>query len=175
MAGHENMKSVHLPPDRRDQFRRARQALLDARGCETQFFDAGRVDELLHRSQVTPLDVSRSGKPKPASRFALLDRRNRMYPLGLGTNTIGRLRDNDVVVSSPQVSRRHCAVLVHSNDVCEVHDFASKNGTYVNGKRIFSPTRIQPGDELMMSDYHLIFLGCDTDGGTGTQANLPDA
>ena len=55
--------------------------------------------------------------------------------------------DNDVVVADPSVSRRHCAVVVHTGQTCEIHDTASKNGTYLNGRRIDGPTRLAGGDE----------------------------
>ena len=59
------------------------------------------------------------------------------------TTTIGRLPDNDVVIRDECVSRRHCAVVVHSDLRCELHDVASKNGTLLNGKKIEGKTRLQ--------------------------------
>ena len=63
----------------------------------------------------------------------------------VGLNTVGRMPDNDVVVQDAYVSRRHCAIVVHTGDRCEVHDIASKNGTYLNGHKISGPTRRPPG------------------------------
>src|SRR5262245_14393304 len=58
------------------------------------------------------------------------------HPLAVGTNTVGRLSDNDVVVASDYVSRRHCAIVAHPDGRCEVYDIGSINGVRVNGKRI---------------------------------------
>ena len=56
-----------------------------------------------------------------------------IYPLKVGLNTMGRSSDNDVIVPDCYISRRHCAILVHSGTGCELHDTASKNGTFLEG------------------------------------------
>src|SRR5262249_39902485 len=81
-----------------------------------------------------------------------------VYPLKVGVNTIGRLPDNDVVVQGPYVSRRHCAILVHAADRCELYDIASKNGTYINGQKLTSPTHLTSGDEIRMCDRQFVFM-----------------
>ena len=58
----------------------------------------------------------------------LLDR-GRQIPLKVGLNSVGRLPDNDIVIDDATVSRRHCAIVVHSDLTIEIHDVASKNGT----------------------------------------------
>ncbi len=68
---------------------------------------------------------------------------------------MGRLPDNDVVIDDPTVSRRHCAIVVHSTLVVELHDVASKNGTTINGKRLEGPTRLKDGDEICLCDRKL--------------------
>jgi pSer/pThr/pTyr-binding forkhead associated (FHA) protein len=88
-----------------------------------------------------------------------------VHPLKVGLNTVGRLPDNDVVIADLHVSRRHCAVLVHSNYTCEVHDTASKNGTYLNGQLVTAPTRLKPGDEIRMCDLRLTFLSAGAPAG----------
>jgi pSer/pThr/pTyr-binding forkhead associated (FHA) protein len=47
--------------------------------------------------------------------------------------TIGRLSANDVVLSDPNVSRRH-AELRLSDESWSINDLGSTNGTLVNGK-----------------------------------------
>jgi len=80
-----------------------------------------------------------------------------VYPLHLGMNSVGRLPDNDVVVRDECVSRRHCAVVIHSDLRCELHDVASKNGTILNGKKIPGPTRLQSGDQVTLCNRRLTF------------------
>ena len=159
-----HLNSVHLELPRREEFRRARQCLLDARGANTIRIEAGCVNP--HRPATigdTLADqAAKSGSPAVAvaSPFVLVCR-DRVYPLKIGMNIIGRLPDNDVVVEDPHVSRRHCAILVHTTQVCELHDIASKNGTCVNGRRITSPTRLHPGDEIQMCDFRVILKRAD--------------
>jgi pSer/pThr/pTyr-binding forkhead associated (FHA) protein len=95
--------------------------------------------------------------PPPTADFWLLDREG-VYPLKIGVNTIGRLPDNDVVIQGPYVSRRHCAILVHAGDGCELYDIASKNGTYVNGLKLSGPTHLASGDEIRMCDRNFVFM-----------------
>ena len=68
-----------------------------------------------------------------------------------------------MVVQDCYISRRHCAILVHSGEGCELHDTASKNGTFVNGQRIPGPTRLNPGDEIRLCDRQLIFMSKDAE------------
>jgi pSer/pThr/pTyr-binding forkhead associated (FHA) protein len=84
--------------------------------------------------------------------------RDYVYPLKIGLNTIGRMPDNDIVLEDAYVSRRHCAILVHAGDFCELHDVASKNGTLLNGHKIHGPTRLKSGDEIRMCNRNLVFM-----------------
>jgi adenylate cyclase len=70
------------------------------------------------------------------------------YPLKIGLNTIGRSRNNDIVLEEPLVSRRHCALLVHAGGGCELHDTASRNGTLVNGQLVRQPVQLASGDRI---------------------------
>jgi hypothetical protein len=78
------------------------------------------------------------------------------HPLIFGVNTIGRMQDNVVVLDDMHVSRHHCAIIVHRNGNCEVHDIASKNGTILNGKVVAEPTPIRPGDVLNLSNHRIV-------------------
>ncbi|OKH17219.1 PrsW family glutamic-type intramembrane protease [[Limnothrix rosea] IAM M-220] len=49
------------------------------------------------------------------------------------------------------VSRRH-ALLKQSPDGWEITDLGSANGTFINGKQIYSPQILQVGDRLMLGD-----------------------
>jgi len=96
--------------------------------------------------------------PAQAGRFTFyLKDGGNVYPLHVGMNSVGRLPDNDVVIRDECVSRRHCAILVHSDLRCELHDVASKNGTLLNGKKIPGPTRMQSGDQIVLCNRKLTF------------------
>jgi pSer/pThr/pTyr-binding forkhead associated (FHA) protein len=49
--------------------------------------------------------------------------------------TVGRDPGNDIILRDPKVSRHH-AEIVFERGFFVLHDLASANGTYVNGKRI---------------------------------------
>jgi hypothetical protein len=157
------LNSIHLDGTRRQEYRRAREALLAARGWQTLAAE-NQAAVLEHPSDPDHPDTlaqEHGQKPSPASlaspHFWLRDRDN-IYPLKVGLNTIGRAPDNDIVLQDCYVSRRHCAVLVHAGNGCEVHDTASKNGTYLNGRRIGGPSRLAAGDEIRMCDRQLVFF-----------------
>lgn len=155
--GDPRLNSLHLDSTRRQDFRRAREDLLGARGLET-----------LHAERQQGQDASASftcihnrGAPPPESLlFWLLDR-DFIYPLKIGLNTLGRSSDNDVIVEDLYASRRHCAILVHHDLVCTVHDIASKNGTYLNGARIQGVTPLKCGDEIRICTRQFVFLARD--------------
>ncbi|HZT79393.1 MAG TPA: FHA domain-containing protein [Gemmataceae bacterium] len=150
------LNSIHLDPPRRQEYRRARAALLGARGWQTL---AAEQQQGADGSDGPPNTVLQStDRPPPGLKFWLADKQD-VYPLKTGLNTIGRAPENDVVVEDPYVSRRHCAILVHAGDGCELHDTASKNGTYLNGRRLAAPTLLRPGDEIRMCDRSFVFLG----------------
>jgi pSer/pThr/pTyr-binding forkhead associated (FHA) protein len=62
---------------------------------------------------------------------------------------IGSGDDCDVVVGQPRVSRRHCR-LIETGDGYTLEDLGSSNGTYVNGQRITSATRVSIADIITL-------------------------
>jgi hypothetical protein len=154
------LNSVHLESPRRDEFRAARDQLLGSRGGETMA--AEREGAASHESNEhnTAIQNLPENAGAAVTRYVLMDN-DYIYPLKIGLNTVGRMPDNDVVVQDAYVSRRHCAVVVHTGDRCELHDIASKNGTYLNGRRLAGPTRLNPGDEIRLCDRQLIFMTKD--------------
>jgi hypothetical protein len=150
------LNSVHLDPPRRQEYRRAREELLNARGWQTiageMHPEAGT--SMAHDNTIIP---KAEGHAPAGLKYWLVDR-DYVYPLKIGLNTVGRAPDNDVVVQDAYVSRRHCAILVHAGTGCELHDTASKNGTYLNGRKLSGPTRLNPGDEIRLCDQQFIFM-----------------
>jgi len=153
------LDSLHLPMPRRQDFRRAREVLLQARGENTVVAERHGLRDL-DGPHDTIMHEPPPGAPGEMD-FWLVDRDRCLYPLKVGLNTMGRSPENDVVLKDPYTSRRHCAVLVHLRDGCELHDIASKNGTYINGVRIKGPTRLRPGDEIRVCDQRFVFLSRD--------------
>jgi pSer/pThr/pTyr-binding forkhead associated (FHA) protein len=77
------------------------------------------------------------------------------FPLTRDTYTLGRHRNNDVVISDPKVSSFH-ARLDRSPDGFVVVDLKSRNGTYVNGQRIES-AQLKTGDEIRLGTAQLAY------------------
>lgn len=62
---------------------------------------------------------------------------------------IGRSEDCDVRPLSDEVSRRHCVITVGPADTW-IEDLKSRNGTFVNGKKIETETRVKLADGDMI-------------------------
>jgi pSer/pThr/pTyr-binding forkhead associated (FHA) protein len=69
--------------------------------------------------------------------------------------TIGRLPDNDVVIDNPAVSSHHACVF-RDADNWVIEDLDSKNGTFVNGKRVRRHV-LQHSDVLLIGKHTLMF------------------
>ena len=146
-------ESLHLEElPRRLEFRAARAKLHSSCSEETLAGELGLLDVL--ESGDLPVVV-----PEADSRltFWVQDGADR-HPLVIGVNSIGRLPDNTVVLKDNHVSRRHCAIVVHRDGHCEVHDIASKNGTLLNGDKITGPTVVHPGDTLSLCNRRIKLL-----------------
>jgi hypothetical protein len=154
------LNSLHLEPARRQDYRRAREALLQSRGMQTLCAERERREEPDDPRCSHTCIRNVDGSPPAGVDLWLVDK-DFIYPLKAGLNTLGRSADNDVVVEDLYVSRRHCAVLVHHDRTCEVHDTASKNGTFLNGTRISGPTPLRSGDEIRICNRQFVFLTKD--------------
>lgn len=147
-------QSLHLEGlPRRDEFRAAR-ARLEA-SCGQQTLAGGEFDMLSDREPGDgPTLAFQTGVGK---RYFIQDG-EKIHPLQVGVNSVGRLPDNTVVIRDECVSRRHCAIVVHRDGHCELHDVASKNGTVLNGSKIHGPTRLRPGDKIALCSRNIVFL-----------------
>jgi hypothetical protein len=93
--------------------------------------------------------------PQPAARAVLLieGTRNVVPPAG---GVIGRSRECDIVLSDPNVSRRH-AELRPSGGGWELIDLGSTNGTRVNHRRVDGRQRLVTGDVLELGTAEGVF------------------
>jgi hypothetical protein len=142
---------------RRQEYRQSREALLAARGWLT--LAAEGVRGLVGPAEWPSEVPARPEQILPGAKYLLVDRQTGcLYPLKTGLNTVGRLPGNDVVLGEPTVSRRHCVLLVHAWGGCEIHDTASRNGTFVNGHQLRGPTRLASGDEIRLCQSRFLFV-----------------
>jgi serine/threonine protein kinase len=70
--------------------------------------------------------------------------------------TIGRSRDNTLILPSAKVSRHHCRVRLQ-DDVYYLDDLNTANGTRVNGSMIRDGYPLQDGDQIQVGDYLVEF------------------
>jgi len=70
------------------------------------------------------------------------------------TNLVGRGDQCDVIIDSPQVSRKHCLLEVWEDNV-KVKDLDSSNGTFINGIPV-KDGFLRSGDQLRLGTYRLL-------------------
>lgn len=68
---------------------------------------------------------------------------------------LGRSSRCDYVIPNAAVSRTH-AILTRADGRWWIDDCESRNGTFLNGWRVTTPTEVHPGDELVLADHRLV-------------------
>jgi ABC transport system ATP-binding/permease protein len=68
---------------------------------------------------------------------------------------VGRAAEVDLILSHPEVSRRHCRIL-REGENWFVEDLGSQRGTAVNGSRISGRTALRPGDQIQVGPVLLV-------------------
>jgi pSer/pThr/pTyr-binding forkhead associated (FHA) protein len=71
---------------------------------------------------------------------------HKFFPLPSSVTVIGRRHSCDLCIPLMSVSRKHCQ-LNYDDGVLKIRDLDSRNGTYLNGKRI-NEAVIQAGDSI---------------------------
>lgn len=74
-----------------------------------------------------------------------LQYRGTLFPIRSGEVILGRSSYASIVVNNPLASREHAVVRAAAGRL-EVQDLGSKNGTYVNGKRVQGTISVDDGD-----------------------------
>ena len=87
-----------------------------------------------------------------------------------GDNVIGREGDGVILVKSSTVSRRHARIAIDGSGAV-VEDLGSKNGTYVNDRRIEAPTPIVDGDQIRIGSLLFTFRLSQGNETTETQSS----
>ncbi|MAY79584.1 MAG: hypothetical protein CL930_02265 [Deltaproteobacteria bacterium] len=74
------------------------------------------------------------------------------YPFPVDGVTIGRDETCTVVIEDSNVSRFHARLVLH-NAAVWVQDAGSRNGVFVNEKRVVRHKQFGPGDELVLGEH----------------------
>ncbi len=94
--------------------------------------------------------------PRAAKAGALLymevgSRAGTDYRLNVGTTTIGRASDSDVILDDDTVSRQH-ALIREEQGRFTLHDRGSLDGTYLNRQKMRGAATLQDGDEIELGN-----------------------
>ena len=98
--------------------------------------------------------------------------RSREIPLAHGDTVIGRDPEANVCIDEPSISRRH-ATISTSPDGAMLRDLGSRNGTFVDGRRIDAPTPLVNGAVVSIGPVALLFAARTAPGSTVTAGTLP--
>lgn len=112
-------------------------------------------------------DVVETSVPAQGTRASLVFE-NRKSMLLEGANVIGRAPDATIQCDVTGVSRHHARIVV-AKDGATLEDLDSKNGTYLQGKRITSAP-LTDGDEIRIGTARLTFRIEPPDSPTDTVA-----
>jgi len=101
----------------------------------------------------------RAKMPQPAAvpRMILKGAAGDVTEFPLGENSIlGRSTTASVRLADREVSRKHSQIDKEGDDYV-LRDLGSSNGTFLNGKRIFGPTKLKDGDEVVIGTSKMEF------------------
>ncbi|HUG53574.1 MAG TPA: DUF4388 domain-containing protein [Vicinamibacteria bacterium] len=130
-------------------------------GVSVQFQDgtwAPRAEDDDTKDIVSPKAVQYMANRKQvvSSRLVLVTSEGETsFPLTRDAYTIGRHRNNDIVISDPKVSSFH-ARIDRGVDGFMLVDLKSRNGSYINGKRVETGL-LKTGDEVRMGTARLVY------------------
>jgi DNA-binding winged helix-turn-helix (wHTH) protein len=105
--------------------------------------------------------------PPRAARYCLVWEKKEM-PLESGENVVGRDRKAEVSIEDSTISRRHAQILIAGN-AATLEDLGSKNGTFVQGRRIEKPRRLADGDRIQVGSIVLTFREFSPEKSTDTR------
>jgi DNA-binding winged helix-turn-helix (wHTH) protein len=94
---------------------------------------------------------------------------SQLVPLAPGENVIGRAPDVLITVPSSKVSRRHARIVVSDSRVV-LEDLASRNGTYLGGRRIDAAIDLKNGDRIGIGSAQLVFCSASDDAMTSADS-----
>ena len=64
---------------------------------------------------------------------------------------VGRGEDCEIVIPDRQVSRFHLKLIPHLDQRIEIKDLGSKNGSFLNGKKLLESAFIKDGDQIKIA------------------------
>ena len=74
-----------------------------------------------------------------------------------GNCHLGRAPDNEIVIDHPKASRQHAAIHTQNETEFWLLDLGSRNGTYLNERRLIRPTQLRHHDRLNVGGQAFTF------------------
>jgi pSer/pThr/pTyr-binding forkhead associated (FHA) protein len=102
-----------------------------------------------------PVTSSRTTDSLPKLTVILPDQRPIVYLIEAEYTHVGRASGNEIPLSYPSVSNRHCMFILSGSDIV-LRDLNSSNGTVVNGQTI-SEVILRPGDLIQVGVVQIKF------------------
>jgi hypothetical protein len=93
---------------------------------------------------------------------------DKTFPLREGENIVGRHPSSAVWIDGTSVSRTHARILASPEKVL-VEDRGSRNGTFVEGKKISSPHALVDGNAVTFGSEITVFRQWSDEGAVGTE------
>ena len=112
--------------------------------------------------------IDESSAPKrDAARYCLAWEKEEI-PLGIGENVLGRDRGVKVRIDDSTISRRHARIRIDAKGAA-IEDLKSKNGTFVQGRKVEKPRRLSDGDRIQIGSVVLTFREFSPEKSTDTR------
>jgi DNA-binding winged helix-turn-helix (wHTH) protein len=107
----------------------------------------------------------RAPEPRRLTHWIVYD--GRETSLEEGGHVFGRDADAAFPLNSSTVSRQHAKITITSESAT-LEDLGSKNGTFLRGEAVTSPTPLADGDRIRIGDCELVFRTLTAAGSTDT-------
>jgi class 3 adenylate cyclase len=92
-----------------------------------------------------------------------------------GNLSFGRTAGSEVVLPDDRVSRRHATIHAQGEGEYWLVDLGSRNGTYLNERRVVQPVRLRHGDLLRVGPFTFRFRQPGAAGGPATVTHTTQA
>lgn len=80
-----------------------------------------------------------------------------LFDLNIGETTAGRSSENSIPLEFQGISRHHFKIIVGEN-IITIEDAGSKNGTYINNKKLEAKTVLSKGDIIKIGSITLKYI-----------------
>ncbi len=117
-------------------------------------YDSTRDSTQTRKQNKLQIDKSVLEALKELDAFLIVDGQEHI-PLSRSMITIGRRIDNDIILDSPTVSRKHAQIRWRYSHFI-LYDLGSRAGVLINGQRVRECV-LQPGDIIKISNKTLIY------------------